>query len=123
MDSTDLSEILGGGGGQPVQQFAPMVTGGGDPFISPMKPAITKSQDFTPQLSILRYSVQGLLQYFAYFLSVVIVSLSTPRTLILQYIPHSYTSGGVVSYTGAAVLGGSALVMTFVLNAVFKTLF
>lgn len=120
MDSTDLSEILGGG--QPVQQFAPMVTGG-DPFIAPMKPAITKPQDFTPQLSILRYSIQGLLQYFAYFLAVVIVSLSTPRTLILQYIPHSYTSGGVVSYTGAAVLGSAALIITFVLNAVFKTLF
>lgn len=122
MDSTDLSEILGN---QPVQQtsFSPMVTGGGDPFISPIKTTMTKSQDYTPQLSILRYSVQGLLQYFAYFLAVVIVSLSTPRTLILQYIPHSYTSGGVVSYTGSAVLGGAALVITFVLNAVFKTLF
>ena len=46
-----------------------------------------------------------------------------PRTLILQYIPNSYTSGGVVSYTGAAVLGGSALLITFVLNAVFNALF
>lgn len=121
MDATDLSEILGNA---PVQQnaFAPMVTGG-DPFISPMKPTMTKSQDYGPQLSILRYSINGLLNYFAYFLAVVIVSLSTPRTLILQYIPHSYTSGGVVSYTGAAVLGAAALVITFVMNAVFKTLF
>jgi hypothetical protein len=46
-----------------------------------------------------------------------------PRTLILQYIPNSYTSGGVVSYTGAAVLGGAALLITFVLNAVFNALF
>jgi hypothetical protein len=64
-----------------------------------------------------------LLSYFSYFLAAVTISLSMPRTLILQYIPNSYTSGGVVSYTGAAVLGGSALLITFVLNAVFNALF
>ena len=67
--------------------------------------------------------IKGLLSYFSYFLAAVTISLSMPRTLILQYIPNSYTSGGVVSYTGAAVLGGAALLITFVVNAVFNALF
>lgn len=79
--------------------------------------------DYSGQVSILRYSIKGLLSYFSYFLAAVTISLSMPRTLILQYIPNSYTSGGVVSYTGAAVLGGAALLITFVLNAVFNALF
>lgn len=123
MDATDLSELLGSA---PVQQqaFAPMVTGGGDPFISPINTVATKpAQDYSGQVSILRYSIKGLLSYFAYFLAAVIISLSMPRTLILQYIPNAYTSGGVVSYTGAAVLGAAALLITFVLNAVFNTVF
>ena len=123
MDATDLSDLLGNA---PAQQpaFAPMVTGGGDPFISPINTMSTKpSSDYSGQVSILRYSIKGLLSYFSYFLAAVTISLSMPRTLILQYIPNSYTSGGVVSYTGAAVLGGSALLITFVLNAVFNALF
>jgi hypothetical protein len=123
MDATDLSDLLGNA---PSQQpaFAPMVTGGGDPFISPINTMSTKpSSDYSGQVSILRYSIKGLLSYFSYFLAAVTISLSMPRTLILQYIPNSYTSGGVVSYTGAAVLGGSALLITFVLNAVFNALF
>lgn len=123
MDATDLSDLLGS---SPSQQpaFAPMVTGGGDPFISPINTMSTKpAPDYSGQVSILRYSIKGLLSYFSYFLAAVTISLSMPRTLILQYIPNSYTSGGVVSYTGAAVLGGSALLITFILNAVFNALF
>jgi hypothetical protein len=123
MDATDLSELLGSA---PVQQpaFAPMVTGGGDPFISPINTTPTKpAPDYSGQVNILRYSIKGLLSYFAYFMAAVIISLSVPRTMILQYIPNTYTSGGVVSYTGAAVLGASALIITFVLNAVFNSIF
>lgn len=123
MDATDLSELLGNA---PVQQpaFAPMVTGGGDPFISPINTMSTKpAPDYSGQVNMLRYSIKGLLSYFAYFMAAVIISLSVPRTMILQYIPNTYTSGGVVSYTGAAVLGASALLITFVLNAVFNTIF
>ena len=119
MDSTELSELLGSG---PVQSpaFAPMVTGG-DPFIAPLstKPSV----DYSQQFSMLRYSVRGLLSYVSYFLAAVIISLPVPRNLILQYIPNTYTSGGVVSYTGAAILGGAAIVISYVLTTLLHTLF
>lgn len=116
MDSTNLEDILGGA---PVQSFAPMA-GGGDPFIAPIT---APKPNYAPQFSILRYSVRGLLGYFAFFLAGAIISLSTPRTLILQYVPNSYTSGGSVSYTGAGVLGVSAVVISYVLSTLFNTLF
>jgi len=123
MDSTDLSELLGSG---PVQSpaFAPMVTGGGDPFIAPLNTTPQKSApDYSRQFSVIRGSVRGVLGYVAFFLAAAILALSTPRTLLLQYVPNSYTSGGVVSYTGAAVVGAASVVLAYVLSTVFNTLF
>ncbi len=54
--------------------------------------------------------------YLAIFLAGAIISLSTPRSLLLQYVPNSYTSGGVVSWTGAAVLGVACVILTNFLN-------
>lgn len=119
MDSTNLSDLLGNA---PVQTFAPMTTGGGDPFVSPVSAPAVK-QDYTPQLSVLRYSVQGLLSTFSTFIAAFIISLSLPRTFLLQYIPNTYTSGGVVSYTGAAVLGAAAVVLSYIFSLVFRSLF
>jgi|UniRef100_A0A6C0HGR4 hypothetical protein len=120
MDSTDLSDLIGNA---PVQQFAPMTTGGGDPFSTPIPQQTKPAPDFTPQFNILRYSVRGLLGYISYFLAAFTISMSTPRTLLLQHIPHTYTSGGVVSYTGAAVLGLAAVVLSYIFTAVFHTIF
>jgi len=123
MDSTDLSELLANAPVQQ-QQFAPM-TGGGDPFSNPITPPMqTKpAVDYTPQFSMLRYSLKNLFSYFSYFLAAFVISLSTPRTLLLQHIPNTYTTGGVVSYSGAAVLGISAVVLSYIFTAVFHTLF
>ena len=123
MDSaTDISELLGG---NPVQSpsFIPM--SGGDPFIaqtSAPKPS-PPTQDYSRQTSILRYSIQGLLSTISIFIAAFTISLSTPRTLLLQYVPNAYTSGGVVSYTGAAVLGGVAVVLSHILTVLFRSLF
>jgi len=46
----------------------------------------------------------------------VILSLSAPRDLLLRYIPNAYTSGGVVSWQGAGVLGAAAVVVSHLLN-------
>ena len=121
MDATDLSDLLGNAPVQ--QQFSPLTTGGGDPFSSPIPQQTKPAPDYAPQFNILRYSVRSLLGYMAYFLAAFTISLATPRTLILQYIPNSYTSGGTVSYSGAAVLGLAAVVLSFVFTAVFHTLF
>ena len=51
-----------------------------------------------------------------------IISLPVPRNLFLQYIPNMYTSGGVVSYSGAAVLGVIAVSLAYVLSTFFSIL-
>lgn len=123
MDSTDLSELLGG---QPVQSpaFQPMVTGGGDPFSTPLNttPQKPNAPDYSRQFSVLRGSVRGFLGYLAFFLAAAIMSLATTREMALRYVPHAYKDGGVVSYTGAAVLGAASMVIAYVINTVFHSL-
>ena len=36
--------------------------------------------------------------------------------MLLQYVPNAYTGSGVVSWTGAAVLGVAAVVLANFLN-------
>lgn len=130
--ATDLSALLGSG---PVQNpslpqsttFAPMVTGGVDPFIAPMntsnqqKPATTTfNHDAT--FSSIRYAIKNLMMYFGFFLAAAIISLSTPRSLLLQYIPNTYTAGGTVSYMGAAVLAGAAVAIAYVVGTLGSSL-
>ena len=129
--ATDLSELLGAG---PVQNpqlpqsttFSPIVTGGVDPFISPMnttphKPAMQVTNHHQT-FNTVRYAVKNLMVYFGFFAAAMIISLSTPRSLILQYIPNTYTSGGVPSYMGAAVLAGVAVAIAYVVGTLFSAL-
>lgn len=60
--------------------------------------------------------------YIAFFLAAVIISLSTPRNLLLQYVPNAYTGSGVVSITGAGVLGVAAVVITQFLHNFLSSL-
>jgi len=130
--ATDLSDLLGGG---PVQNpqlpqsttFSPIVTGGVDPFISPMntssqKPA-TNITNQNQTFNTVRYAVKNLMVYFGFFAAAMIISLSTPRSLILQYIPNTYTSGGVPSYMGAAILASVAVAIAYVIGTLFGSLF
>ena len=71
---------------------------------------------FKPSLPALRFMFSQTTLYIAFFLAAVVISLSTPRNLLLQYVPNAYTSGGVVSWTGAAVLGVAAVVIANFLN-------
>ena len=127
--ATDLSDLFGGG---PVQNpslpqgttFAPIVTGGADPFI-----AMSGGQVQAPKtlqqhqtFSSVKNVIRSTLTYVAFFLAAMIISLPVPRNMFLQYIPNTYTSGGVVSYMGAAVLGGIALAITYVLSTLFGIL-
>jgi len=123
-DATDLSSLLGNSPVQSSPEFSPIVTGGGNPFISPVtqQTQYSKAPDYSATFSAIRYSFRNLMTYVAFFLAAGIVSLSTPRSLILQYIPNTYTSGGVVSYTGAAVLGGAAVIIAYVLSTLLQIL-
>jgi hypothetical protein len=131
--ATDLSDLLGSG---PVQNpslpqsttFAPIVTGGTDPFLTngfsdaqPHKPAATLHSN-SHMFSTMRYAMKNLVTYFGFFLAAMIISLSTPRSLILQYIPNTYTSGGVPSYMGAAILAGVAVAIAYVVGTLGSSL-
>lgn len=71
---------------------------------------------FRPSLPAMKFVFSNTTLYISIFLAAAIVSLSTPRNLLLQYVPNAYTSGGVVSWTGAAILGAAAVVLTQVIN-------
>lgn len=71
---------------------------------------------FKPSLPAMRWMASSASLYIAFFLAAVIISMSTPRNLLLQYVPNAYTGSGVVSWTGAGVLGVAAVVITHVLN-------
>jgi hypothetical protein len=125
--ATDLSDLIGGGG--PVQlpqstTFSPIVTGGVDPFIalSPSANSNVKSVQQQQSFAYVKHAVRGLLTYIAFFLAAMIISLPVPRNLFLQYIPNMYTSGGVVSYSGGAVLGLIAVAIAYVLSTFFSIL-
>jgi hypothetical protein len=45
-----------------------------------------------------------------------------PRNLLLQYVPNAFTSGGVVSYIGAGVLGLAAVVLANVINGFLSSI-
>lgn len=130
--ATDLSDLIGNG---PVQNpslpqgttFAPIVTGGVDPFINPMGSSPSQSsvnayQNSINTFSTIKYAVKNFMFYVAFFISATAISLSTPRSLILQYIPNTYTSGGVPSYLGAAILGGVAVAGAYVLGTLGSAL-
>lgn len=128
--ATDLSDLLGSG---PVQNpslpqsttFAPIVTGGVDPFISPQNTSFQKpvSQSQHQTFSTVRFAVKNFMVYFGFFAAAMLISLSTPRSMILQYIPNTYTAGGVPSYMGAAILAGVAVAVAYVLGTLFGSLF
>ena len=129
--ATDLADLLGSG---PVQNptlpqsttFSPIVTGGGDPFIAPMNTSPGKTATSSPSMeykfTTMRYAVKNLMTYFGFFAAAMIISLSTPRSLILQYIPNTYTSGGVPSYMGAGILAGAAVAIGYVLGTLLSSL-
>jgi hypothetical protein len=128
--ATDLSDLLGSAPVQNLPQsttFSPIVTGGGDPFISPIgsapshKPASTLHSN-SYMFATIKHAFKNLVMYFGFFLAAMIVSLSTPRSLILQYIPNTYTAGGVPSYMGAAILAAVAVAIAYVIGTLGSSL-
>lgn len=128
--ATDLADLLGGG---PVQNpslpqsttFSPVVTGG-DPFIMPTSTTVGRTATSSPSqehvFHTMRYAVKNVMIYFGFFLAAMLISLSTPRSLILQYIPNTYTTGGVPSYMGAAILAGVAVAVAYVVGTLTSAL-
>lgn len=129
--ATDLADLLGSG---PVQTpslpqattFSPVVTGGDNPFIIPTNTSPGKTATSSPSqehmFHTVRYALKNVMVYFGFFLAAIVISLSTPRSLILQYIPNTYTTGGVPSYMGAAILAAVAVAIAYVVGTLTSAL-
>ncbi len=74
------------------------------------------SPSFKPSLPAMGFMFRNLKIYFCFFVAAAIISMSTPRNMLLQYLPAMYTSGGVVSWQGAGVLGAAAVVIAHLLS-------
>jgi hypothetical protein len=109
-DATSLDALLPSPQGpqsQPPMMPLPSTPG-------PVNTAMAPS--FKPTLPAMGFMLRNLKLYICFFLAAAIISFSTPRNMLLQYIPNAYTAGGVVSWQGAAVLGAAAVVISHFLN-------
>ena len=128
--ATDLSELLGNGPVQnpslpPSTTYTP-VTGGGDPFIAPINTSVPQKaavQSNYDMFNTVKFAVKNLMFYIGVFVGAALISMSTPRSLILQYIPNTYTSGGVPSHTGVAILAGVSTAVTYLVGTLGSALF
>lgn len=91
------------------------------PPMMPMSTSTTGNRSsmapsFKPSLPAMRFMFGNAALFISFFVAAMTISLSAPRNLLLQYVPNAYTAGGVVSWTGAAVLGAAAVVISQILN-------
>ena len=108
-DSTPLDALLPSPQGP--QSASPMI-----PMSTSMGGHSAMAPSFKPSLPAMRWMASSMSLYISFFLAAVIISLSPARNLLLQYVPNAYTGSGVVSWTGAGVLGGAAVVIAHLLN-------
>ena len=114
-DSTSLDALLNPQGPQSQPPIMPMPSNQA-PGYSTMAPS------FKPPLPAMRWMASSASLYIAFFLAAVIISLSIPRNLLLQYVPNAYTGSGVVSWTGAGVLGLGAVILAHLLNGFISSI-
>lgn len=114
-DSTSLDALLNPQGPQSQPPIMPMPSNQA-PGYSTMAPS------FKPTLPAMRWMASSASLYIAFFLAAVIISLSIPRNLLLQYVPNAYTGSGVVSWTGAGVLGLAAVIIAHLLNGFLSSI-
>jgi len=71
---------------------------------------------------VVKTVLKNILGYVAIFAAVFLISLTPVQSLVLRYIPGSYAGSGVVSLTGAAVLGAIGVVLVYVLQVLMQPL-
>ena len=108
-DATSLDSLLMPQGPQSASPIIPMPSVP-TPGHSGMAPT------FKPSLPAMRFIFSNTTLYIAVFLAGAIISLSASRNLLLQYVPNAFTTGGVVSWTGAGILGAATVIITHLLN-------
>jgi hypothetical protein len=91
------------------------------PESSSPQPSQMPAPSFKPTLPAMAFMFRNLQLYVSFFIATFVLSLATPRNLLLQYIPSAYTGNGVVSYQGAAVLGAASVVLAHFVNVVLTS--
>ena len=66
--------------------------------------------------------LKSIMTYVSIFSAIFIISLTQVQSLVLRYIPNAYSGSGVVSLTGAAVLGGIGIVLVYILQTLLQPL-
>jgi len=120
MDATPLDALLPPPGAAPQNApplpasttYTPVVTPGTMQYSGSPMPGPPQATAFYVK-SILRTIVQ----YLAVFLAAFGLSLPQVQSLGLRYVPNAYTSGGVLSLTGAAVVGVSVVLVSYILQS------
>ena len=91
------------------------------PEASGAPPTQMPAPSFKPTLPAMAFMFRNLQLYVSFFVATFVLSLATPRNLLLQYIPSAYTSNGVVSYQGAGVIAAASVVLSHFVNIVITS--
>lgn len=125
-DATPLDQLMPAGGSQQPAMSLPasttypqMITPGtSNAIVSPPHP----SQNAQMHPYMIKNVLKNIMTYVSIFGAVFLVSLSQVQSLLLRYIPNSYAGSGVVSLTGAAVLGAVGVVLVYVIQTLLQPL-
>jgi hypothetical protein len=125
-DATPLDQLMPTGGSQQSAMSLPasttypqMITPGtASAIVSPPHPG--QSAQMNPYM--IKNVLKNIMTYVSIFGAVFLVSLSQVQSLLLRYIPNSYAGSGVVSLTGAAVLGAVGVVLVYVIQTLLQPL-
>ena len=122
MDATPLDALLPPPGGAPQSApplpssttYTPVVTPGTMQYYGSPQ-ATAQNVSATPYV---KQVLRSIVQYIAVFIAAFVLSLPAVQTLGLRYVPSSYTSGGLLSMTGAGVVGIGVVILSYVLSTV-----
>jgi uncharacterized integral membrane protein len=124
MDVTPLDQLIPAGGAQqpalslPASTTYPqMVTPGTTSAIYTPPPPAPASNPI-----VVKSVLKNILMYVSIFLSVVIISMTNVQSMVLRYVPGSYSGSGVVSLTGAGVLGALGVFLVYVIQVLLAPL-
>jgi hypothetical protein len=124
MDATPLDSLMPSGG--PSQSlpplpsattYTPVITPGTHTF-SPPPPTRGASLPAPGVKTVLK----NILTYISIFLGITIISMTQFQSLILRFVPHAYSSSGVLSMYGAGFLGILGVVIVYILQTLLQPL-
>jgi len=126
MDATPIDQLMPPGGSQQPAMSLPsattypqMITPGTSAAIYTPPPP-TSAAPMNPHAA--KSVLKSIMTYVAIFGGMFVLSLTPVQSIILRYIPNTYSGSGVVSLTGAAVLGAVGVVIVYILQTLLQPL-